>query len=166
MSWQYCNSKSFPQIFTEKSFFFLIDIKKKDFIKLANEKDSHYKKERKLKSDGVRYREIYKPDRELKVLLKKINKRYLSKFNYPPFAHCGPKGRSIVTACKGHSVFSYHTSLDVESFFDRVSKQVVEETLSKMGIKRAVIELISVMAVEDNRLPQGFPTSSLLKTYN
>lgn len=164
MSWQYSNSKSFPRIFTEKSFFFLIDTKKRDFIKLASEKDSHYKKERKLKSDGIRYREIYKPDRELKVLLKKINKRYLSRFNYPLFAHCGPAGRSIVTACKGHSRFSYHTSLDVESFFDKVSKQVVEETLLKIGIKRTIVKLISRVAIEDNKLPQGFPTSSLLST--
>lgn len=164
MPWQYSNSKSFPHIFTEKSFFFLIDTKKKDFTKLAAEKSSHYRKDRKLKSDGIRYREIYKPDRELKILLKKINKRYLSKFNYPSFAHCGPKGRSIVTACKGHSRFSYHTSLDVESFFDRVSKKVVEETLSKVGVKKPIIKLISSMAVEDNRLPQGFPTSSLLST--
>lgn len=162
MSWQYCSSKDFPKIFTEKSFFFLLDIKKKEFLQIVSEKTTHYRKWKKVKSDGVRYREIYNPDRKLKYLLKKLSKKYLSKFNYPPFAHCGPKGRSIITACRGHERFMHHVSLDIESFFDRVSKLVVERTLLAVGVNKTIGKLIVDISVEDNRLPQGFPTSSLL----
>jgi len=162
MSWRYCSSKSFPKIFTQKSFLFLIHVKRRNFVKLSEEKSFHYKKTKKLKRDGIKYREIYKPDRELKFILKKINRKYLSKFDFPPFVHCGPRGKSIVTAAQGHTEFSHHVSLDIESFFDRVTKKVTEETLIKIGVNKNIVELISGIAIEDNRIPQGFPTSSSL----
>ncbi|MCW3110920.1 MAG: Retron-type RNA-directed polymerase [Segetibacter sp.] len=164
MSWQYNNSTKLPRIYTKKSFLYLVGIKNKDFIHLIERKDLHYKKDRKIKSDGLRFREIYKPDRSLKFLLKKISRRYLSKLNYPPFAHCGPLGRSILTACKGHNKFTYHISLDIDCFFDKVSKEVTENILIKVGVRKVVAKLITDIAVENNQLPQGFPTSSLLST--
>lgn len=164
MSWQYCNSKNFPIIFSQKSFFFLINVKKGYFSKLVAEKKSHYKKERKIKKDGIKYREIYKPDKELKFILKKINKKYLSKLAFPPFIHCGPKGKSIITAAKGHTKFSNHVSLDIESFFDKITKKVTVATLIKIGVNKNTAKLISNISNEDDRVPQGFPTSSILSS--
>lgn len=163
MSWNYRSNKDFPKVYTDRHFLYLIKEKKKSFIEFCSNKNLYYKKGTEPKSDGG-HREIYKPVWELKVILKKINRRYLSKLNYPLFIHCGPKGRSIVTACRPHMNFNLHLALDIESFFDRVSKNVTTDTLKKIGIEKPIIKMIADISVEDNRLPQGFPTSSLLST--
>jgi hypothetical protein len=162
MSWHYCKSKEFPKIFTEKGFFFVIKIKKKDFYKFCNNKNNFYKKEKIIKKDGIRYREIYKPNIELKKILQKINKKYLSKIDFPFFIHCGPKGRSIVTAAKKHNIYNYHLSLDIDSFFDNIKKDTLKNTLEKIGLNRNIINLICDISIEDDKAPQGFPTSPLL----
>lgn len=154
--------RNFPKIYTEKHFLYLLDVKKKNFVELVNNKKLYYKKSKKLKSDGIREREIYEPVWDLKIILRKISRRYLLKLDYPSFIHCGPEGRSILTAAKGHKYYIYHVSLDIDSFFDKVSKEVVSTTLKHVGIEPAIANLIIDIAVEDNKLPQGFPTSSHL----
>lgn len=161
MLWRYRNHE-FPEVYTPKKFCYAIGTRETDFRRVSSMKSLHYKKEQKLKSDGIRYRDIYKPDYELKSILKRINRKYLSKLNFPPFVHCGPKGRSIITATRGHNRFRYHLSLDIDSFFDRVSMAAVSGALNRIGIVRKVTETVISACVEDNRLPQGFPTSPLL----
>lgn len=161
MVWQYLNLSEVT-VFTEKNFLYLVDIKKRDFLILKNDKASHYNIVRKLKKDGVRYREIYMPDRELKRLLKKINKKILSLIHFPNYVHCGPRNRSISTAVVGHKDYKYHLSLDIDSFFDNITCNVTKKALSDIGFNDMLVNLITSVAVEDNKLPQGFPTSSLL----
>ncbi len=84
MAWQY-RTRDFPQIYTPKSFFFLTKIKPRVYFEIVSNKSAHYQKEKKLKSDGIRFREIYKPDYVLKTVLKNVNKKYISKINFPRF---------------------------------------------------------------------------------
>lgn len=161
MSWQY-HTKDFPSVYTERSFLFLIGFKKKDFLEIITNKASYYTKIKKAKKDPAQYREIYSPSIELKNLLKRINKRFLSKIKYPAFIHCGPKGRSILTAAKGHRDYGYHLSLDIEAFFDRITAETAIKSLARAGIHKSVSATIIAAAIEDDRLPQGFPTSACL----
>lgn len=159
--WKYIDVKKLD-LFTKKKFLFVIKHSNSDFQSIVNNKALYYKKDKKLKSDGVNYREIYMPDYRLKSLLKKVNVKILSSLSFPSFVHCGPQGRSIVTATRPHKNFLHHVSLDVDSFFDSVSKSVTKKSLVKAGFNVCIVDLIIDASVEDNRLPQGFPTSSLL----
>lgn len=154
-------TKSFPKIFTEKSFLYFIDTKKRDFLVLTTNKNLFYKIDREPKKSGG-FREIYKPHWRLKAPLKKLNNRILSKLNLPGFIHCGPAGKSIVSAARSHSNFKYHLSLDIKSFFDSVSEIVVIDVLRQIGINKEVTMTLSKLCVENNKLPQGFPTSPFL----
>jgi len=160
--WQYLNSKKIPKVYTEKAFLYLLTINDKHFKSIIDNKSAHYKKESKIKKDGASTRLIFKPDTSLKTILKKINRKYLSHINYPTFVHCGPKKKSILSACKPHRFFNKHLSLDIESFFDSITEKTVFETLSFVGVPKKIVASIVRCTVEENHLPQGFPTSSLL----
>jgi hypothetical protein len=152
---------TFPKIFTEKALLYLVDTKKRQFLELTTDKSLFYKIDKEPKKDG-NFREIYKPQWKLKILLKKINSRLLSRLNLPGFIHCGPRGKSIVTAARGHGDYRYHLSLDVKSFFDSVSEAVVSDTLRAIGVNKEITATLIRACVESNRLPQGFPTSPIL----
>lgn len=154
--------KLWLNVYTEKHFYYLINFKKSEFNEIIKDKSFHYKKEKKIKKDNVTFREIYKPKWRLKLVLKSIHKKYLTVFTLAPFVHCGPRYRSISTAVIGHSKYKNHLSLDIECFFDRITKLVVEECLLKRGAKKPIVGLITSICCEDDRLPQGFPTSPLL----
>ena len=154
--------KSSPKIYTEKSFLYLVNSKKVTVNKLTQDKGAYYTKVKKIKKDRVSFREIYKPKKELKIVLKKINRKYLSRFMFLPFIHCGPKGRSIVTAARSHNKYNFHLSLDIESFFDRITVPVTTNVLLQKGVHKNIVKIITNLCCEDNKLPQGFPTSSLL----
>ena len=138
MSWQYRTPKIFPGLYSEKSFFYNTKIKPSNYRLVVNSKKLYYKTRLEPKKDGVRYRKIYLPSSLLASLLSKISKNILSKISYQPFIHCGPKGKSILTACKRHSKFDYHLALDINSFFDNVSQQTVLSSLLKIKIKRNI----------------------------
>lgn len=160
-TWKYYDQRKL-KIFTLKRFLYVLDYKKKDFDLIVKNKDQHYIKVKKMKRDGINYREIYKPDSQLKSLLKSINKRILAKGHFPTTIHCGPKGRSIVTATKYHKNFTHHVSLDINAFFDKVTMNATNIALKNAGFNERVANIIIQASIEDNRLPQGFPTSSIL----
>lgn len=151
----------FPNVFTEKALLYLVGTKKREFLELVASKTLFYKIDKEPKKSGG-FRDIYKPAWRLKILLKKINSRVLSRLNFPDFVHCGPAGRSIVTAARGHNNFKLHLSLDVKAFFDNIEETTVRDILQKVGVTKEVTSTIVAVAVEHNRLPQGFPTSPLL----
>lgn len=153
----------FPRVFTEKAFLYLIGTKRREFLELTGNKSLFYKIDKEPKKSGG-FREIYKPRWKLKVLLRKINSRILSRLNFPDFVHCGPSGKSIVTAAKKHNKFEFHLSLDIKSFFDKVSEKTTSGILRKIGVNKEITQTIVKAAVENDRLPQGFPTSPLLAT--
>lgn len=153
----------FPRVYTEKALFYLLGTKKSEFAELTRDKSLFYKIDKEPKKSGG-FRDIYKPEWRLKSLLRKLNNRVLSRLNFPSFVHCGPSGRSIVSAARGHSKFKIHLSLDIKSFFDNVSEAVTASTLKKIGVRKEIVQVIIKAGVEDNKLPQGFPTSPLLAT--
>jgi hypothetical protein len=161
MEWKYYDQRKL-NIFTFKRFLYVLGYKNKDFKLIVENKNKHYIKVKKIKRDGINYREIYKPDIHFKQLLKNINKKILTKGHFPTTIHCGPKGRSIMTATKYHKNFNHHISLDINNFFDKVTKNITGEALKNAGFNKCVANLIIQASVEDNRLPQGFPTSSIL----
>jgi hypothetical protein len=151
----------FPRVYTESALLHLLAVKKRDYLLLTADKKKlcvivHEPK----KSGGTRT--IYKPSHKLKWLLKLLNKRYLSRLEFPNFVHCGPDGRSILTAVKGHNLYKYHLSLDITAFFDSVSESTLRTVFKNTGINKAISLFLIRASVEDNQLPQGFPTSSLL----
>ncbi|MDO8569423.1 MAG: reverse transcriptase domain-containing protein [bacterium] len=160
--WIYLTA-TFPKVFTEKAFLYLVSTKKKDFLEITRDKSLFYKIDPQPKKSGG-FRDIHKPYWRLKFLLKKINKKFLSRLNFPNFVHCGPQGRSIATAARGHNKFTHHRSIDVKDFFNSVSKITMSSVLRKIGVNKEIADILIKAAVENNKLPQGFPTSSLLST--
>lgn len=159
MSWHY----SIPPIYTEKNFFYVTQIKKGEFLEISLQKNAHYKIGRQLKKSGG-YRIIYKPDNELKKILKLVYKNYLVKISLPTFVHCGVRNRSISTSVQGHNKFTYHKSLDIAAFFDKVTVFTLQDSLIAAGLPSVVVTKILELCTEDNHLPQGFPTSSFLSS--
>lgn len=151
----------FPRVYTERSLLYFLGVRKRDFLELTTDKSLFSKVDKEPRKSGG-FRDIYKPHWRLKALLRKLNSRVLSRLDFPSFVHCGPSGRSIVTAARGHDEFKWHLSLDVKSFFDNVSEEITADTLKKIGVTKGVVAMILRASVEDDRLPQGFPTSPVL----
>lgn len=153
----------FPRVYTEGALLYLLAIKKREYLLLTADKRSLCKIEQEPKKSGG-YRTIYKPAYKLKFFLKRLNSRYLSRLDFPNFVHCGPEGRSIVTAAKGHDMYEYHLALDIAAFFDSVSEKTLMKVLKGIGLNKDIATFLLRSSIEDNQLPQGFPTSSLLSS--
>lgn len=151
----------FPKVYTEKALLYLLSVKKRDYLSLTVDKRSLCKVERQPKKNEG-FRTIYKPSYRLKWMLRRLNNKYLSRLNLPSFVHCGPAGRSIATAARGHDLYRYHLSLDISAFFDSISEATLRSVFKDVGINKDISSFLVRASIVDNQLPQGFPTSSLL----
>jgi hypothetical protein len=162
MSWNYRKPK-ISQVFTKRRFLHVIKYGEKVFDDILGKKSSSYRTYKKRKKSGG-FREIFVPDKALKRLQQQVHGRVLQEINFPSFIHCGPKGKSVVSALRGHERYTYHQTLDVKGFFDSVTGNTLLKALRRAGFNPAVSGLICAVAVEQNKLAQGFPTSPLLSS--
>lgn len=160
MTWNYRRTK-IARVFTARHFLHLIRYKKKLFEKTIGEKEGSYTTYLKKKKAGG-YREIFVPNQQLKRLQQAVHKNILQEINFALFVHCGPRGRGVSSAIKGHERYKCHQSLDIEGFFDNVTPNSLRVALKRVGFNAKIISLIVTVASTRNKLPQGFPTSALL----
>ena len=73
----------FPRVYTERSLFYLLGVRKRDFMELTTDKSLFYKVDKEPKKSGG-FRDIYKPHWRLKTLLRKLNSRALAP-GFPEF---------------------------------------------------------------------------------
>lgn len=115
------------------------------------------------KSNGG-YRPITVPNKSLKKwhrsVLVQLDKRYPQ---WPDYVHGGVKKRSFVTFAKPHVNQRSVITVDISKCFDSITGTEVAATLQRhIGTSATASEELAFTLCFNDRLAQGFPTSSFL----
>ena len=113
----------------------------------------------KRKKDGG-FRIINKPDPELKTILRKINRHYLQRLYLPDSLHGSVKFRSPKTNALPHIAETVIIKLDISDFFPSIKFPRVYQLFLDYGFSGKEAEILSKLTTFNNKLAQGFPTSS------
>ena len=123
------------------------------------------------KKDGSP-RIVYSPSKEVRLAQQRIANRFFKNprvIKWPEHLYGGipksainpPENRDHVSCASRHRGAKSVASLDIESFFDNISKDIVEEILTKqMGWSESPAKLVSEICTLNGHLPQGGITSS------
>lgn len=110
-----------------------------------------------------RHRDLLVPDDSLKYVLREIAELLaLAERQFPAGVHGFVRTRSNVTNARAHGASKYLQSFDLKDFFDNVTADMVYHALGALGIGASPADLITRLAVVENRLPQGSPASPSL----
>lgn len=113
------------------------------------------------KKFGVR--EIYEPFSEtLKNLLKITNSVLGQIYVAPNSVHGFVKGKNINTNATPHLGKKFLLSIDIESFFESISREMVVKSLKEYDFTELIAETLANILTVDNKLVQGFNTSPTL----
>lgn len=133
---------------------------------------NRYKKFTLAKKSGGS-RTIYAPKKSLKNILSSLNKTLHFIYKEHKSVHGFAKNKSVVSNAKGHVNKEYVFNIDLKDFFTnihqaRIWKKLQLEPFNLNGKKIEIANIISnlvcyqVEEVNNNFLPQGFPTSPIL----
>ena len=134
----------------------------KTLYALSNTISRHYRtKEVVKRSGGVRKLRI--PDPLLKNVQRRIKDRLLAQEGISPYAHAYRSGASTKRNAQGHTGKDMVMKLDIQSFFDNITfAQVKERAFPKERYSEACRVLLTILCYDEERLPQGAPTSPLI----
>lgn len=106
------------------------------------------------------YRTIFTPfSQPLSDTLKILNS-HLSNLLIPiENVHGFVRGRNIKTHATSHLAKDYVLSLDIKDYFESISAERIESSLTEIGLDAKVAKWISMITTIDGRLVQGFHTS-------
>lgn len=125
------------------------------------------------KSDGLP-REVFSPSRDVRAVQGRIVKRFFKNprlINWPTYIFGGihrdalkPGDRRDHVACaEQHCGARSLVKLDIRSFFDNVTRDMVVDTMTKqLGWNPEPANLLADLCTRDGKLPQGGITSSYL----
>jgi retron-type reverse transcriptase len=68
-------------------------------------------------------------------------------------------GRSIVTNAELHVRRAFVGNVDIKNFFGNITKDMVSQCLRRNGFRPVECDLLATLCTNENRLPQGAPTS-------
>lgn len=109
---------------------------------------------------GGGYREVYSPSNLAYRSVLKILNNYLADLYSPAdCVHGYVQGRGILTNAKPHLAKRIVLSIDIENFFESITKERVSECLQQIGFDEFVADCISCITTIDGHLVQGFNTS-------
>lgn len=110
------------------------------------------------------YRVVRQPVDESLVRLQKRLKEFLdTKVLDPhPAVHGFTRGRSTYTNATAHLHAKAILTIDIQSFFDSISRDQVAQTLEAHGATTVIADAIANVATFNNRLVTGFSTSPVL----
>ncbi|MCD9577044.1 reverse transcriptase family protein [Flavobacterium soyae] len=90
----------------------------------------------------------------------KILNNYLNEIFIPfDFIHGFVKGKNIKTNADTHLAKKIILSVDIENYFESISKEMIILGLCKIGFKEEIAESIASIVTINGFLPQGFCTS-------
>lgn len=114
------------------------------------------------KSGGTR--PIAKPNKELKLWLRRMNKLLNKQFpTWPEFMHGGIKKRSYVTYARPHVGKQCVITVDVKACFDTITqKEVLAAAQKHLGLPNGVAKQLTTRLCFRGKVPQGFPTSNFM----
>lgn len=111
---------------------------------------------------GGKERIIAYPNPVFKNVLKSIDKKILTRFDFPDTFHGGVKGASTIDHAKEHVNKRVLLKIDLKNFYPSVTPERVQSSLIRRGFSKKVADLVTrIVTVEypHPHLPQGFPTS-------
>lgn len=109
------------------------------------------------------HRKVFKPKNETLVNCLKIFSNNLNKIYEAPNSVNGfVKGRGIKSNAKAHLKKEYILSIDISSFFETISAEMLIETLQEYGFTNEISIKISKIVTINDVLVQGFHTSPTL----
>ena len=126
--------------------------------RLALEADNHYRPF--IKRTGTKRRQIDNPDRELKLLQRRIKETFLEKLPLRDLVHGCVKGRSPLTNARVHVGRASMTHVDIKDFFPSITPSMVYAGWIRLGLGPKPAALLTRLTTYRGRLPQGAPTSS------
>lgn len=130
-------------------------------------------REFKLRKKSGGYRNILAPSKELKAYqkskLKDLEDLYQKKLNAsnPRVSNCIHgflSNRSVVTAAKEHLGYDTTISMDIQDYFDQITKSLLITTIIKYFGTRSTFDDPNFYHPETEHCAQGFVTSPILST--
>ena len=112
------------------------------------------------KNRKLGYRIVHKVNTDtLSNILKGLNTNLSQLYKPPPCVHGFVAGRNIKTNAEAHLSKKYVVSLDIYSFFESITKEMVINSLTDLHFNRVIAEYIGRIVTIDGHLIQGYNTS-------
>lgn len=120
-----------------------------------------------LKKFGTtKWRHIDNPNKELKILQKKINRHILSKITLPETMTGGVGGKSIKDNASVHVHKRIVVCLDLRNCFPNTNHEVVYSIYRNgLGCSTKISRILTILTTFQNRVPQGAPSSSTIVNF-
>lgn len=112
------------------------------------------------RSGGTRV--IQSPNRELKIIQRRILHRLLKRIRAHPAVRGFERRQSIVTNALPHQKKAIVLRMDVKDFFRSTQSHRVRDMLLRLGWNKEAATLITKLCTFEEGLPQGAPTSPRL----
>lgn len=119
--------------------------------------NKHITVEKKLKSSGGS-REITKPDKRLKLILRRLNDEIFKRIPLHPLLYHQP-GKSHIELIKRHTEKNFILTADIDDFYPSVHVNKVKASLRAEGFNEKISRILTRITTVNYSLPQGFPTS-------
>lgn len=91
--------------------------------------------------------------------LKVLNSKLRSIYNPPPSVHGYVKGRGIKTNASEHLGKKNILKIDIENYFEKITKESIIKSLNNLGFHHEISPLIAKIVTHNDVLVQGFHTS-------
>jgi len=114
---------------------------------------------RKIKNGKLKERDLVRPSKLLKVVLRKINKNLLNKFQLSQGVCGGVINHSLFDMVEGHCGREAILSLDLEKFFPNISYERIFSLFKDANCSTEIAKILTNLVTYKSSLPQGFPTS-------
>lgn len=139
-----------------------LGLDKRDLISLANTASDKYHSFDIEKKDG-RLRKITAPDRDLKLVQQRINRRIFANVIYPDYLFGGIADRDYYKNAKSHSGAKVLIALDVQDFYPSLKSSSVKKVFQYFcSFSPEVSEVLTKLTTLNGTVPQGACTSSHL----
>jgi hypothetical protein len=136
----------------------------KDILDLCKNQHDRVKKIQliQFKNGREKKREVYNPSVHYKMILRRINKTFLSSAKLPYGVLGGVIGKSIDELAQIHCGQKALLSIDFEKFFPSIASGRVKNFFRKTGCINEVCDILTDLITFEGFLPQGFPTSTMI----
>jgi retron-type reverse transcriptase len=139
----------------------LLGISPKLISEIAYNPSRHYRRFM-LPKKGGGERPIESPRVLLKVIQWFLSDFVLDRLSSHESVHSFKIGKSIVTNAKQHTGQGFVGNVNIEDFFGSVTRKAVIEHLIRNKFEETEAKVISQLCTNDDRLPQGAPTSPII----
>ncbi len=152
-------------IYSPKHLAFRLKFPIKDMERIVYNKNSKVETYtiKQWKKDGrLKKRSVNNPSNDYKRLLRIINKSLFNNIIFPPGVCGGIKGKTLRDMVDVHCGKESVYVIDLQDFYPNISSIRITGLLKKMGCSQEIAEFLTSLVTFEDKLPQGFPTSTML----